>query len=105
MLYRAVKNKVNSTHSLPFVYQELLIEILEDIALLDTGLTLFELVSFKQFLNLHEIVEGLYFHCSLSVCLCVYVFDGINSLGNLILACVSVTFIVKAIIMNCYHTN
>ena len=25
------------------------------------------------FLHLHEIVEGLYFHCSLSVCLCVCV--------------------------------
>ena len=27
----------------------------------------------KCFLRLHEIVEGLYFHCSLSVCLCVCV--------------------------------
>ena len=25
-------------------------------------------------LHLHEIVEGLYFHCSLSVCVCVCVF-------------------------------
>ena len=34
------------------------------------------------FLHLHEIVEGLYFHCSLSVCLCVCVCLSVCLSGN-----------------------
>ena len=38
------------------------------------------------FLHLHKIVEGLYFHCSLSVCLCVCVSVRPALLVNKILA-------------------
>ena len=45
-----------------------------DVYLIATNVTLVGgilTVKWNFFLHLHEIVEGLYFHCSLSVCLCV----------------------------------
>ena len=46
----------------------------------------------QKILHLHEIVEGLYFHCSLSVCLCVYV-------------CVSVCLCVRKFLWTKFEPN
>ena len=57
--YTAVLNAVHYITSVLKEWNELVVSLLSKISR-KTNL-----------LHLHEIVEGLYFHCSLSVCLCV----------------------------------